>query len=73
MKILQIAELRRQERKMKQGNAYPLRLEETLTKKLKALASEHNRSYNKEIEYILKNYMKQYEEENGPVFVEEEN
>ncbi|MBC8546596.1 TraY domain-containing protein [Clostridiaceae bacterium NSJ-31] len=57
---------------VKQESPYPLRLEHTLAKKLKYLANKNIRSYNKEIEFILKNYMAIYEEEYGEVVVEEE-
>ena len=56
----------------KQENPYPLRLEQSLAKKLKQLAKENSRSYNKEIEFILKNYLAAYEREHGEIVVEEE-
>lgn len=52
---------------MKQANPYPLRLEENLAKKIKCLSKENNRSYNKEIEWILKKYIDQYELSNGQI------
>lgn len=59
---------------MKQQNAYPLRLDETLQKKLKTLAKENDRSYRAQIENILKNYIAEYEKKNGaiPVVVTEQ-
>lgn len=57
---------------MKQANPYPLRLEETLARKIRKLANENNRSYNKEIEWILKNHIKQYEIEHGEIILNEQ-
>lgn len=55
----------------KQENPYPLRLNAELSKKLKHLAQADGRSFNKEVEFILKQFMAQYEAEHGPVFIEE--
>ncbi len=57
---------------MAQANPYPLRLEETLNGKLKALAKENNRSFNREVEYILRKFIEQYEKENGELPIETE-
>ena len=54
---------------MKQQNAYPLRLDETLQKKLKQLAKENDRTYRAQIENILKNYIADYEKQNGDIQV----
>ena len=58
-------------RYMKQSNPYPLRLEDILAQKLKYLSNQNNRSYNKEIEFILKKYMEQYEMEHGKILLAE--
>ena len=50
-----------------QPNAYPLRLDETLAKKIKALAKLNDRSYKGQIENILKKYVAEYEQENGKI------
>lgn len=55
---------------MKQQSAYPLRLDETLQKKIKKLAKENDRSYRAQIENILKNYVSEYEKKNGEIFVD---
>jgi len=55
---------------MKQQNAYPLRLDETLQKKLKALAKMNDRTYRAQIENILKKYIADYENENGEIQIE---
>ena len=52
---------------MKQQNAYPLRIDQTLQKKLKVLAKNEDRSYRAQIENILKKYVAQYEKENGEI------
>ena len=54
----------------KQPNAYPLRIDETLSKKIKVLAKLNDRSYKGQIENILKNYVAQYESENGEIKVD---
>ena len=53
-----------------QQNAYPLRLNETLAKKIKALAKLNDRSYKGQIENILKKYVAEYEQENGEIKVD---
>jgi len=57
---------------MKQSNPYPLRLEETLAKKLRQLSKINNRSYNKEIEWILRNYIENHEIANGVIIIKED-
>ena len=52
-----------------QPNEYPLRLDETLAKKIKTLAQLNDRSYKGQIENILKKYVAEYEEENGEIKV----
>lgn len=52
---------------MKQQNAYPLRIDQTLQKKLKILAKKMDRSYRAQIENILKNFVAEYEKENGEI------
>lgn len=52
------------------GNYYPpfsLRISENLLDKIKYIAEENKRSANKEIEYILEQYVKKYEKENGAI------
>ena len=48
-----------------QPNAYPLRIDETLSKKIKILAKLNDRSYKGQIENILKKYVAEYEKDNG--------
>lgn len=56
------------------GNYYTpfsLRISEDMHEKLKFIAVNHKRSENKEIEYILEQYIKQYEKENGKITINE--
>lgn len=46
---------------MKQTIYYTLRINETLHDKLKYIAKEEMRSFNSELEYIMKQYIKDYE------------
>lgn len=51
---------------------FNVRIDEQLNDKLMKIASEEGRSKNKQIEYILKKYVKQYEQENGEIETEKE-
>lgn len=51
----------------KQQNPYPLRIDETLSNKIKTLAKLNDRSYKGQIENILKNYVAEYERDNGEI------
>jgi len=44
---------------------FNLRIDETLNEQLVKIASEEGRSKNKQIEYILKDYVKRYIKQNG--------
>jgi hypothetical protein len=55
---------------MKQRNAYPLRLDETLQKKVKFLAKENDRTFRAQIENILKKYVAEYEQKHGEIVVD---
>lgn len=54
-----------------QQNAYPLRIDETLSKKIKKLAKLNDRSYKGQIENILKKYVTEYEIAHGPIEIED--
>lgn len=54
----------------KQPNAYPLRIDETLSLKIKALAKMNDRSYKGQIENILKKYVSSYEQEHGEIKID---
>lgn len=52
------------------GNYYPpfsLRISENLLEKIKYLATLNKRSANKEIEFILEQHIRKYEEANGDI------
>lgn len=53
-----------------QANAYPLRIDETLSKKVKTLAKLNDRSYKGQIENILKKYVNEYEKEHGEIKID---
>ena len=52
-----------------QQNPYPLRIDKEIIEKAKVIAKENGRSLNKEIEYLLRNHISQYEKEHGPIQV----
>ena len=51
---------------------FNLRLSDELDYKIKAIAQNEQRSKNKQIEYILQEYVKDYEAKNGTIEIEEE-
>lgn len=55
---------------MKQQSAYPLRIDETLQKKVKQIAKENDRTYRAQIENILKNFVADYEKEHGKIQID---
>lgn len=50
---------------------FNLRIDETLNEQLIKIAAEEGRSKNKQIEYILKSYVKQYEQSNGAIIIDQ--
>ncbi len=54
-----------------QINPYPLRIDEDLMSKFRYIAKINSRSINKEIEFVIKQYVTTYEKENGTITVEE--
>ena len=48
-------------------NPYPLRLEKDVMEKSKIIAKENGRSLNKEIEFVLRKYIANYEKANGAI------
>lgn len=55
---------------MIQQNPYPLRIDSILMEKIKVIAAENGRSVNKEIEFLVKQSIKKYEEANGTIDVQ---
>lgn len=52
---------------------FNLRIDETLNEQLIKIAEEEGRSKNKQIEYILKQYVKQYEQSNEAISINRTN
>lgn len=52
-----------------QANPYPLRIDKTLMEKFKVIAKNNGRSVNKEIEFILKTVVADYEKQNGTISI----
>ncbi len=46
---------------------YSFRTDDELIEKLNIIAEKHSRTRNKEIEYALKKYVEQYEQEEGKI------
>ena len=46
-----------------------LRIDDDLYLKIKHIADENSRSFNKEVEFILKNVVKEYEQQHGEIKV----
>ena len=55
---------------MKQQNAYPLRLDETLQKKVKKIAKDNDRTFRAQIENVLKNFVAEYEKVHGEIVLD---
>ena len=55
---------------MKQASAYPLRLDETLQKKVKKIAKDNDRTFRAQIENILKNFVAEYERVLGEIILD---
>lgn len=49
---------------------FSLRIPEELLEKIKVIAQENKRSANKEIEYIISDYIRKYEEKNGTIGID---
>lgn len=52
---------------MKPTIYYTLRINETIHDKLKYIAKEEMQSFNSELEYIMKQYIKDYEKKYGEI------
>ncbi len=48
-------------------NAYPMRIDDKLMHKLKAIASAEDRPISKQLERIIRSYIDQYEQEHGEI------
>lgn len=52
-----------------QANPYPLRIDKALMDKFKVIAKNNGRSVNKEIEFILKGVVADYEKQYGVISI----
>jgi len=52
---------------------FNLRIDEDLNERLIRIAEEEGRSKNKQIEYILKQYVRKYEQNNGAISINQSN
>ncbi|WPX08182.1 Arc family DNA-binding protein [Anaerocellum danielii] len=52
---------------------FTLRLPEKLLAKLRVIAGINKRSVNKEIEFLVERYVKEFEEKHGEIKIEKEN
>lgn len=52
---------------------FNLRISEEMNDKIAYIAQQEERSKNRQIEYILKKYIQQYEKENGIIETDKEN
>ncbi|HMM20060.1 MAG TPA: Arc family DNA-binding protein [Selenomonadales bacterium] len=50
---------------------FSLRIPETLLNKIRFVANKNKRSANKEIEYLIEQYIEEYERKHGAIKVEE--
>ena len=51
---------------------YTIRLETSILGKIKKIAELEKRSTNLQVEYVLENFVKDYEKDHGPIYVPEE-
>lgn len=54
-----------------QANPYPLRIDKTIMDKFKVIAKNNGRSVNKEIEFILRSVVSEYEKQNGSISLDQ--
>lgn len=50
---------------------FPLRLDDSLREKLRYIANQNSRSLNKEIEFLVKQYVGNFEKEHGEISLPE--
>ena len=50
---------------------FPLRLDDVLREKLRLIAEQNSRSLNKEIEFLVKQHVVNYEKEHGEIVLPE--
>ena len=57
----------------KQANPYSLRIEKNILEKSRFIAKLNGRSLNKEIEFVLKQNIADFEKKNGPISITQNN
>ena len=55
------------------NKTYPLRLDNELMEKIRIIANKEDRPISKQIERIIREYVKIYEQENGEIQIDETN
>ena len=54
------------------NKTYPLRIDNTLMEKVKIISEKEDRTTNKQIERIIREYIEEYESRNGEIKIEEQ-
>lgn len=55
------------------NKTYPLRLDNELMEKIRIIANQEDRPISKQIERVMREYVKQYEQEHGIIQIDETN
>lgn len=55
------------------NKTYPLRLDNELMEKIRIIANQEDRPISKQIERVMREYVKQYEQEHGTIQINDSN
>lgn len=55
------------------NKTYPLRLDNELMEKIRIIANQEDRPISKQIERVMREYVKQYEKEHGTIEIDDSN
>lgn len=55
------------------NKTYPLRLDNELMEKIRIIANQEDRPISKQIERVMREYVKQYEQEHGTIQIDDSN
>lgn len=55
------------------NKTYPLRLDNELMEKIRIIANQEDRPISKQIERVMREYVKQYEQEHGTIQIDDPN
>lgn len=55
------------------NKTYPLRLDNELMEKIRIIANQEDRPISKQIERVMREYVKQYEQEHGTIEIDDSN